>query len=103
MKRKFFLNLGMAVMSLLAISCTTADGDSYNVLDSEMYNGNGIVGGFSPSLSGDKFSEFADNPFVKTSLQPISTFSVDADGASYAIVRHYLDKGFTVNPSSVRI
>jgi len=103
MKRKFFLNLGMAVMSLLAISCTTADGDSYNVLDSEMYNGNGMVGVFSPSLSGDKFSEFADNPFVKTSLQPISTFSVDADGASYAIVRHYLDKGFTVNPSSVRI
>jgi Ca-activated chloride channel family protein len=53
--------------------------------------------------SGDKFEEFTDNPFVQTSMQPVSTFSVDADGASYAIIRRYLSNGYDVNPSSVRI
>ena len=33
----------------------------------------------------------------------MSTFSVDADGASYAIMRRYLARGYEVNPSSVRI
>ena len=37
--------------------------------------------------TGDKFEEFADNPFISTSEEPTSTFSVDADGASYAYMR----------------
>ena len=53
--------------------------------------------------SGDKFEEFADNEFVSAAENPVSTFSVDADGAAYAIVRNYIDAGFNVPKNAVRI
>ena len=52
---------------------------------------------------GDQFEDFTDNPFVDTADEPTSTFSVDADGASYAIVRRYINEGINIQPSSVRI
>ena len=58
-----------------------------------------------PVQGGDQFEEFADNPFVNTSEQPQSTFSVDADGASYAYMRRCLNNKYASlpNSSSVRI
>ena len=53
--------------------------------------------------SGDQFEEFTDNPFISTSEEPTSTFSVDADGASYAYMRSYMSKGYLPDPSSVRV
>ncbi len=53
--------------------------------------------------SGDRFSEIIDNPFIDCSKENTSTFSVDADGASYAIMRKYVTSGYAINPSSVRI
>ena len=53
--------------------------------------------------SGDKFEEFTDNPFIKAAVQPTSTFSVDADGAAYAVMRNYLTHGYNIDKSSVRI
>ncbi|MBQ3657127.1 MAG: von Willebrand factor type A domain-containing protein [Bacteroidales bacterium] len=53
--------------------------------------------------SGDKFEEFSDNPFVSAHEQKSSTFSVDADGASYCVMRRYLSTGYKVNKQSVRI
>ena len=53
--------------------------------------------------SGDKFEEFTDNPFISTSEEPTSTFSVDADGASYAYMRRYMREGKIPSKSSVRI
>lgn len=38
----------------------------------------------------DNYAEFEENPFVSVSDQPISTFSIDADGASYANTRRFL-------------
>ena len=53
--------------------------------------------------TGDQFEEFTDNPFISTSEEPTSTFSVDADGASYAYMRSYMSKGYFPDKSSVRI
>ena len=53
--------------------------------------------------SGDKFEKFDDNPFVDVAKQPTSTFSVDADGASYAIMRRYVSEGMDIPSESVRI
>ena len=53
--------------------------------------------------SGDQFEEFTDNPFISTFEEPTSTFSVDADGASYAYMRSYMSKGYFPDKSSVRI
>jgi Ca-activated chloride channel family protein len=52
---------------------------------------------------GDKFEEFADNDFIETSDNNVSTFSVDADGASYAIMRKYVTEGMRPVKGSVRI
>lgn len=53
--------------------------------------------------SGDKFEEIAENQFIHVKDQPVSTFSVDADGASYAIMKNYLNNGWKVPANSVRI
>lgn len=53
--------------------------------------------------SGDKFEEFKDNPFIKVSEEPVSTFSVDADGASYGYVRRILEAGRLPDKQAVRI
>lgn len=46
--------------------------------------------GQGPGMSGDKHDLIVDNPFLSTRNQPLSTFSVDVDTASYAKVRSYL-------------
>lgn len=85
---------------MLACSTTEADGAYENMAMYESYNGEPIP---LPGESGDKFDEFLDNPFVETAKEPVSTFSVDADGASYAIMRRMVTSGYEVNPQSVRI
>ena len=51
----------------------------------------------------NKFEESEENPFVNVKDQPVSTFSIDADGASYAIMRRYANNGYKIPSSSVRI
>lgn len=101
--KKTIFNLSLAALSLLAAGCVVS-GENETMYASEpnIYGKSYEAGEDLPS-SGDKFGEFADNPFVKTSMQPVSTFSVDADGASYAILRRYIRGGYDVNPASVRI
>ena len=97
---------GLAAMSLLTAGCQVAgDRESENYYANEAYvTSDAAYYRETPiPTAGDKFSEYADNPFVQTALQPTSTFSVDADGASYAVVRRYLKSGFNVNSASVRI
>ena len=52
---------------------------------------------------GDRFDEIVENPFVKVSEEPKSTFSVDADGASYAYFRRMVNMGRNVPADAVRI
>jgi len=49
------------------------------------------------------FSKAPANPVMVTATDPVSTFSVDVDTASYAIVRSSLTGGFLPDPSSVRV
>ncbi|MEO2063707.1 MAG: von Willebrand factor type A domain-containing protein [Christiangramia sp.] len=42
--------------------------------------------------SGDQYNEIEENPFIETSENAISTFSIDADGGSYANVRRFLQQ-----------
>lgn len=57
---------------------------------------------YNPAV-GDKFDEYTDNPFIKTYNSNVSTFSVDADGASYAYMRRNINNGWLPSASSVRI
>ena len=102
MKKKAFL-LGLAATGLLMTACSTADG--YVESEKIAYYDEALnaMGAEPMPTGGDKFEDFKDNPFVMTSEQPVSTFSVDADGASYGIMRRYLNRGYSIDPSSVRI
>lgn len=54
-------------------------------------------------MSGDRFEDFDDNPFVDVEKEPVSTFSIDADGASYAIMRRLVNEDEDIQVGSVRI
>ena len=58
--------------------------------------------GYEPGNEGDHFGEIIENKFIKVSEQPVSTFSVDADGASYSYMRRCLSSGHLPPANSVR-
>jgi len=51
----------------------------------------------------EKYKDYGENPFVKVSEQPVSTFSIDADGGSYTNMRRFLHLGQAPPDASVRI
>ncbi|MBP5338312.1 MAG: von Willebrand factor type A domain-containing protein [Prevotella sp.] len=103
---KNILNLGLAAVSLLALSCGVSGDvdDGYSSMpQQEAYTTTSTNDGMDVPQGGERFGEFTDNPFISTIEQPTSTFSIDADGAAYAIARNYLNRGYRVPVSSVRI
>ena len=62
----------------------------------------GSGGIFSDTLSGEGYNEFQENDFVLTADEAVSTFSIDADGASYANVRRFLNSGTLPPQGAVR-
>ena len=52
---------------------------------------------------GNDHSTFDDNPFITTSVDARSTFSIDVDTASYSLVRSYLARGQAPPKGAVRI
>ncbi|MEO1995728.1 MAG: von Willebrand factor type A domain-containing protein, partial [Planctomycetaceae bacterium] len=51
----------------------------------------------------ESYDHFVDNPFLATRSNPLSTFSIDVDTASYAIVRRYLNQRQRPPAGAVRI
>jgi len=56
-----------------------------------------------PGAGGEAFDRVNDNPFVKVAAEPLSTFSVDVDTASYAIVRRFLTQHTRPPKYAVRV
>lgn len=50
----------------------------------------------------DKFEDFQVNPFKQVSAEPVSTFSVDVDTASYSFMRRQLNSGRIPSAGSIR-
>ncbi len=66
--------------------------------------GEAIDEGRGPGIPGDRFEPITDNPFLRVGEQPLSTFSVDVDTASYSKVRDYLVRAHELpRPDAVRI
>ena len=51
----------------------------------------------------ERFASAEANPLKRTSAEPVSTFSVDVDTASYSYVRSTLSGGRLPNPDAVRV
>jgi Ca-activated chloride channel family protein len=60
--------------------------------------------GQGPGQAGDRYETIVENPFRSAVENPLSTFSIDVDTASYSKVRMYLmQQGVMPNPDAVRI
>lgn len=57
----------------------------------------------SPVSNDEAYDDFVENPFELTQNQPLSTFSIDVDNASYSNVRRMINNGEKVNKNAVRI
>ena len=53
--------------------------------------------------SGDVFTDFAEQRLKAVADEPVSTFSIDVDTASYSYVRRQLEDGYVPEPDAVRI
>ena len=53
--------------------------------------------------SSESFPDFVDNPVKATSAEPVSTFSIDVDTASYAFVRRSINQGQLPPKGAVRL
>jgi Ca-activated chloride channel family protein len=56
-----------------------------------------------PIENTEEFSNAPANPVKVTAEEPVSTFSIDVDTASYAMVRQSLNAGVLPDPASVRV
>jgi Ca-activated chloride channel homolog len=54
-------------------------------------------------ISGEKYRDYGINDFVDASVDPLSTFAVDVDTASYTVTRRMLEQGYLPPPEAVRV
>lgn len=67
---------------------------------SHAYEANAQV---APTANTERYDRVAETGFRRASEQPLSTFSVDVDTASYSTVRRFLEHGHLPPPDAVRI
>lgn len=91
MKNYFYL---LAIFILGASACTLDNSESFN------YGKDGI---YNPTNTDGRFNEIVENPFISTSDESTSTFSVDADGGSYAHVRGIINAGNLPVKDAIRV
>lgn len=51
----------------------------------------------------NEYSQFTENKFRAVSNEPLSTFSIDVDAASYGAIRRYINEGQTPPADAVRV
>ena len=101
------LKLILAFLLLFTVvilpSCAAMDG----VSNAPLYD---IMGGDMSGIypegdtdSGDQYTEIVENPFVNTTENATSYFSIDANTSSYPNLRSYINKGLTVYKDMVRV
>ena len=94
MKIRFFFILSFFAM--LLFSCGL---DNFGNASFDENNLTGI----SDEEGSEKFNEIVENEFIDVNIQPTSTFSVDADGGSYAHVRGYINSGQKPPKNAIRV
>lgn len=77
----------MPLLSVLLLTNCSQEGEYDDDSYSNAYYGSV---GYNENYSGDTYNQFQENQFVSTSQEPVSTFSIDADGASYSNVRRFI-------------
>ena len=74
----------LVLFALVQFACETDPAVEDGAISYENY-GPGMV-----ELPRDSYNEYEENQFIFSQEQPVSTFSIDADGASYGNVRRFI-------------
>ncbi len=61
------------------------------------------IDGLHPDFNTEEYKRIYENPFLKVKDNPLSTFSIDVDTASYSNVRRFLNNGSLPYEDAVRI
>lgn len=104
------ITLFMAIIAVLLMSCGNGKNYKYTAdLEISSANADSVMLNSEPKAMNDYASDnevydtIIENNFLSTSLQPLSTFSIDVDEAAYANVRRYLQAGNLPPKGAVRI
>ena len=62
-----------------------------------------LPGRYNPDFNTEGYDHLDENPFRRVSADPLSTFSIDVDTASYANVRRFLNTGAMPPAGAIRI
>lgn len=54
-------------------------------------------------INNDEYDTFVENPFENSTSNPLSTFSIDVDNASYTNIRKFINNGQSVPKDAVRV
>jgi Ca-activated chloride channel family protein len=65
----------------------------YSIVESPQYD----------RLQNEEYNQYAENKFKLAKEEPLSTFSVDVDAASYSNIRRFINRGTLPNKDAVRI
>ncbi|MFO7933802.1 MAG: von Willebrand factor type A domain-containing protein [Bacteroidales bacterium] len=87
-------------LALLAAACSDPVYDLKNGAFSAEY---ALYDGTNRDGTGDQYTDYGENPFISAGEDPVSTFGIDADGASYANMRGYLGDGYRIPEEAVRV
>lgn len=63
----------------------------------------GACSGCGPDDFTDHFLDYGDNPVVNAAEDPLSTFALDVDTASYVVARNHLEGGRLPPPEAIRV
>ncbi len=91
--------LFIAASILMFQACDKLDIKAENDPNSANYN---MAGSYLED-SEEQYEDYGENPFLKVSEEPVSTFSIDADGGSYSNMRRFMYYGQVPPEASVRI
>ena len=99
--KKYSRLITAAALAALTVSCSKGFMDgAFMAPGSNMYEM--ADAGMPDPSEGDSFDQIVENPFIKVSEQPSSSFSIDADGAAYAYARRCLSRGVMPSPDAIR-
>ena len=110
--KRTVMTLGMGTIMGLVAACGSGNDSRYTIPQANQASNlvsSGLTAGVQPLSrlaqpeNRDRYEEVRDNTVKLVSAEPVSTFSIDADTASYANVRRFLQEGVLPPADAVRI
>ncbi|MCU1227811.1 MAG: von Willebrand factor type [Acidobacteria bacterium] len=108
-----FVLSAMLFLMVAAMSCSKSENMSTRVAPVETDSLNAYapksmpppasIGELTGSMNTEEYGRIAENGFLRVTDNPLSTFSIDVDRASYSNVRRFLDSGQMPVRDAVRI